>query len=127
MSMPDDKLWRRSKFKGEGWISTQDDPKGAAAGAFWVIEREPAEFDEFHELITDAAWVIRLYRAEQEQQLSMTLPMAHDSFMPSGWMKFQLNDGLAKELGVMRTALDETGDTGHLELTPRRPGESEPE
>lgn len=126
MSDPSDKFWRRSKFQGEGWISTEDDPQGEATGSLWTIQRMPAELDEYGAMVRDAHWIISLYRGEQERQITIDAPMKRGAFYPD-IATITITDGLAKELGMMRTALGEDAGTGHLQVTPRGPGESAPE
>lgn len=120
MSEPDDKLWRRSKFRGEGWVSTEDDPSVEASGTFWRIKRTAPG-----DLGAPPHWVITLYRGEQEIQLRLTLPMKDDSYEPdpAGLYGATFNPGLAKELGILQTYLPENACTPILALRPRAPGE----
>jgi hypothetical protein len=126
MSEPDDKLWRRSKFRGEGWVSAQDDPYVEASGTFWKIKRAPPDpgyFDD--DPSRPPHWIITLYRGEQERQVTLILPMCPDSYLPDPTARYNvnLNEGLAKELGILQTYLPENASTPFLSLRPRAPGE----
>ncbi len=129
MSEPDEKLWRRSKFRGEGWVSTEDDPTVEAIGTFWKIKRVPPDPGYFEDdavgLNRPPQWIITLYRGEQERQMTFVLPMCADSYLPDNTARYQttINDGLAKELGILQTYLPENASTPMLAVRPRAPGE----